>query len=86
MRPIIGIFADVDDDRISGIKFPYVSAIENAGCIPVLIPYTEKDETVDSLIELCHGFLFSGGPDVDPIHYGEGRKSTFNPLSAQSFK
>ena len=76
MKPLIGIFADVDDDRMSGIKFPYVSAIENSGGVPVLIPYVEKDETMDALLSLCHGFLFSGGLDIDPIHYGEERKST----------
>lgn len=72
MKPIIGICCTyIDEERLSGIKEGYYSAIEEIGGIPILLPVVEKEETLDSYIEMIDGLLLSGGVDVDPSYYGE---------------
>ena len=51
MRPKIGLLVAVDDDRNSSLKDTYVRAVEEAGGIPVLLPYTEDPETLSALSE-----------------------------------
>jgi len=46
----------------------YVSAIERAGGIPLIIP-PAGDMTV--LLEAIDGLIISGGPDVSPDQYGQ---------------
>jgi putative glutamine amidotransferase len=73
VKPLIGILGEIDNSFKAKINYPYVRAIEASGGIPVLLPYMECDETVEALVALCDGFLFTGGADVDPAHYGEER-------------
>ena len=74
MKPIIAIFGAVNDDNASTFQHAYSYAIEKMGAIPILIPYTENEETISETVSLCDGFLFSGGVDVEPIKYGEETK------------
>ena len=76
MKPIIGLLAEVDTDKKNGLNYSYSAAIELAGGIPVLLPYTENEETCLDYITLCDGFVFTGGADIDPKHYGEEIKPT----------
>lgn len=71
MRPIIGVLAEVDNEFTTKVLNTYVHAIEKCGGIPVLFPYVEKDETVERMVALCDGFLFTGGVDIHPMRYGE---------------
>ena len=74
MFPIIAIIGAVDDDKTITLQNAYTAAIENAGAIPVVIPYTDKDEALDFYAELCDGVLFSGGCDIEPKKFGEEKK------------
>ena len=71
MRPIIGILAEVEDTGYSGVKNAYINSIENAGGLPLLLPFIKRDGAVESFVSLCDGFLFTGGADIDPTRYGE---------------
>ena len=71
MKPIIGILAEVDDEQTTHLLHTYVSAIEAAGGLPLLLPYVEDAEAVSDFVRLCDGFCFTGGMDVDPARYGE---------------
>ena len=71
MKPNIGLFATVDNERLTSVLNPYIRAVELTGATPIIIPYLEGDEALDALIELCDGFIFTGGVDIDPCHYGE---------------
>lgn len=71
MKPIIGIFPMVSPDGNSYIKPDYVSAIERAGARAILLPVTHEAEAIDGFIDMCDGFLFAGGPDIEPVRYGE---------------
>lgn len=80
MKPIIGVFAEVDEEKKSGVMAPYISAIEKSGGIPMLLPYVESDETLESFMEICQGFFFTGGADIHPMRYGEEMKETCGEL------
>ena len=69
--PIIGIIASAKDvdDLTSTTTYP--KAIEQAGGIPIVLPCGENFEMYDRFIDLCDGFLFTGGCDIHPARYGE---------------
>ena len=53
------------------VQNPYIYAIEMSGGIPILLPYTRECKTVEHLVDICDGFFFTGGVDIDPKRYGE---------------
>ena len=71
MKPIVGIFAEIDDEKAARVMHAYVHAIEIAGGTPLLLPYIEDDEVLARAIALCNGIFFTGGPDIEPKRYGE---------------
>ena len=76
MNPIIGILAEIDGEKTVKIQDTYVKAVERQGGIPIVIPYAAADETLTQFINICDGFIFTGGADIDPRHYGEAKKET----------
>ena len=73
--PIIAILAQIDDEKNTKLADAYTDAIESAGGVPIIFPYSENEKTIDALVELCDGFLFSGGSDIEPEFYGEQRSA-----------
>ena len=71
MKPIIGITPEIAEDGKVSLNYAYTHAIEAAGGIPLVLPCTEDEGLLDRLAELCHGFAFSGGEDIEPARYGE---------------
>ena len=71
MLPVIGLLAEIDDECAARVMRSYAEAIEDNGALPLLLPYIENDEAVDRFIDVCDGFLFTGGVDVEPRKYGE---------------
>jgi gamma-glutamyl-gamma-aminobutyrate hydrolase PuuD len=74
-RPVIGITSYAQDARWGVWHLPaalvplaYVDAIERAGGRAVLIPPVEED--VEETLDALDAIVFSGGADVDPLHYG----------------
>lgn len=79
MRPMIGIGYDM---ACCDLK-DYIYSVEKAGGTPVLIPVTEKLETMSSLFDQLDGLLLAGGTDIDPLLYGENPKfglGNVNPM------
>ena len=71
-RPVIGIVPLVDIQRESYWMLPgYMDGVAEAGGLPLMLPLTDDEKQIDQLTELCNGFLFTGGQDVDPSIYGE---------------
>ena len=71
MRPIIGVLAEIDNELSTKVLNTYIHAIEMSGGIPILFPYVVECKTIEHLIDICDGFLFTGGVDIDPKRYGE---------------
>lgn len=68
-RPLIGITCGTSgkgDPVKYGQNRSYVRAVEQAGGVPLLIP---PQSSVEELIQVLDGIVFSGGGDLDPSHY-----------------
>ena len=70
-KPLIGIVPLVDAPRDSYWMLPgYMQGVEQAGGVPIMLPLTDEDAVLRQLVELCDGFLLTGGQDVSPALYG----------------
>lgn len=49
----------------------YVQRVSDSGAVPMLIPSIEKEENIETLLDLADGVLLIGGRDYDPADYGE---------------
>ena len=75
-RPVVGIIGNSHllNDRYpvhSGGTMNSAAIAEVAGCLPLLIPTDPAFVRVEELLEICDGFLLTGGrPNVHPSEYG----------------
>lgn len=53
------------------LNHDYVKAIENAGGVPYILPLVQDTAIIRQMASEMDGFLFTGGEDVNPLHYGE---------------
>ncbi len=76
-RPIIGIIGNhylINDEypTHAGGVMNSCAVSRVAGCLPMIVPSDPTLVTVDELLEVCDGFLLTGGrPNVHPEEYGE---------------
>ncbi len=67
-QPLIGITSSLTRNRagslICQVGQAYINAIENAGGTALILPITQSDKTLDSLISQLNGIVFSGGGDI----------------------
>lgn len=72
MKPVIGVTPLYDDKR-GNLLVPsgYMDALMACGAMPVILPLTDGEQDVRELLDMCRGFLFTGGHDVAPGLYGE---------------
>ena len=71
-KPLIGILPLYDSIKKSLWMYPgYPEGITAAGGIPVILSILNRDEDIEAIADRLDGFVFSGGQDVDPLHYGE---------------
>jgi putative glutamine amidotransferase len=86
-RPVIGLSCDWLDSPTGprhSIRDSYVSAIINAGGLPLIIPATNDQTVLYALYRMLDGLLFTGGADIDPAVYGESLTGTEeNGISAE---
>ena len=76
-RPIVGIIGNhylLNDEypahAAGTMNSDAVSAV--CGAMPLIVPSDPKYVSVDELMAVCHGFVFTGGrPNVHPSEYGE---------------
>ncbi|MCX7572259.1 gamma-glutamyl-gamma-aminobutyrate hydrolase family protein [Tumebacillus sp. DT12] len=75
MRPIIGVtgYLHPYSRDVDGVFAGegYTNGLAKAGAAPVVIPYLEEEEEIRALAHRLDGLLLSGGPDMDPILFGE---------------
>lgn len=71
MKPIIGITACQEEQKIYKTNNTYVRAVVRAGGIPVLLPIATPLEDCAKIAALVDGFLVPGGVDMAPQYFGE---------------
>ena len=72
MKPVIGVMPLFDEEKDSIWMVPgYMEGIRRAGGIPLMVPLWCEGEDLEQINDICAGFLFTGGQDVDPHLYGE---------------
>ncbi|MEM9576033.1 MAG: gamma-glutamyl-gamma-aminobutyrate hydrolase family protein [Pseudomonadota bacterium] len=76
-RPVVGIIGNYallnEEYPVHAAGLMNTRAIaEVSGCLPLVIPADPDFVTVEELLTICDGFLFTGGrPNVHPAEYGE---------------
>lgn len=76
-RPVVGIIGNTNllngtYPVHSGGAMNSHAVSEVSGCLPLIIPSDPRYVSVAELLELCDGFLLTGGrPNVHPSEYGE---------------
>lgn len=71
MKKIVGIsFGGGTDEGVYRLNANYIKSIIYAGAIPVML-LDSNNEDIVQMVELCDGIVLSGGPDIDPVIYGE---------------
>ncbi|MCL1946086.1 MAG: gamma-glutamyl-gamma-aminobutyrate hydrolase family protein [Chitinivibrionia bacterium] len=74
-RTIIGVLPLWDEKKDSVWMLPgYMQGLEEAGGAPIILPLTASEETLKNTAEICDGFLFTGGHDVNPERYGQKKR------------
>lgn len=51
------------------VSADYSEAVLAAGGLPIILP--PQDGTIDQILDLVDGLIFSGGADIDPALYGD---------------
>jgi len=64
--------------RELALGWSYLRAVEAAGGLPVIMPPLD-DEAVEPLLGRLDGICLSGGPDIDPSHYGADPHPALGP-------
>ena len=76
-RPIVGIIGNsyLLNDQYpthAGGTMNSAAISEVSGCLPMIVPSDPRYVSVEELLEVCDGFLLTGGrPNVHPEEYGE---------------
>ena len=82
MKPLIGITGAIGYHLLSTEMYHvpqplqqlndyYVTCVERAGGIPVILPVFEDPELAKAAVDRVDGVILSGGPDIDPKLYGQ---------------
>jgi putative glutamine amidotransferase len=72
MKQIVGVLPLWDDEKNSIWMLPgYLDGVREAGGLPIIFPLTDDERELDQLVNMCDGFLFTGGQDVSPELYQE---------------
>ena len=70
-KPLIALIPQVDESGRWWMNPDYLNSVSRAGGIGVVLPVTCDDGELAEIARRFDGFLFTGGPDVDPAYYGQ---------------
>ena len=73
-KPIIGINCKIvtdAGDTYYKLDRNYVRSVERAGGLPVMMPALQTPEEISAFLDRVDGFLFTGGPDINPSRWKE---------------
>ncbi|NOX96470.1 MAG: gamma-glutamyl-gamma-aminobutyrate hydrolase family protein [Nitrospirae bacterium] len=81
-KPVIGISTGLElqegdpNHWHQTLDLDYVRLIEENGMIPFLLPFTQKEDVEEEIMDRLDGLLVSGGEDIHPRFYGEVLKES----------
>lgn len=80
-RPVIGITCD-HNAACTQYLLPhsYAKAVEDAGGMPLLLPYRVGSSLIPQLVDALDGIVLSGGNDLDPSAWSESRHPNAVPV------
>lgn len=87
-KPVVGIIGNShlvnDEYPVQAVGVSNIEAVaELTGAVPLLVPALPSVAAVAEIIDVCDGFVFTGGrPNVHPSHYGHApteKHGTFDP-------
>ena len=82
-KPIIALTPSYDlEGDFLRMNPTYTDAVSAAGGTPVILPLTLSDEELQAVAGLFDGFLFTGGPDVNPLIFGEETRAGCGAVSS----
>src|SRR5690625_3328460 len=70
MQLLIGITPNMKDDQYNVAQI-HSDIMENLDAIPFILPYIEKEKTIDSVVTKLDGLYVTGGDDIDPTFFNE---------------
>lgn len=89
MPPLIGLLCNLTDPE-GGAHSPrdtavhaYVEAVLAAGGAPLLLPCVDAPEAIREALAVVRGLLITGGPDVDPAHFGQQPRRELGGVSPE---
>ena len=80
-KPLIALIPQMDDEGRWWMNPDYMESVLRAGGVPVMLPMTTDAEDLEQIARQFDGFLFTGGPDVDPVHYGREKLETCGKIT-----
>lgn len=87
MTPLIAIVTQTEINRFgllsNAVATTYSDAVEKAGGLPVIFPFSRNRLTAAMTARRVDGFIFPGGADVDPVLYGETPIPALGPVNRE---
>lgn len=72
--PVVAVTATIreeEEPRRVRLNAAYLTALENAGLVPLVIPPLADPAAADRILAAVDGLLLTGGEDVAPEYFGE---------------
>ncbi len=82
--PLIGVSTSITVDTSperAYVNTAYLSAIQAAGGIPVLLPPRLDGDALATLWRRLEGLVLTGGGDIDPARFGEARHAATDDVA-----
>lgn len=71
MKTKIGIVICGLENKRQYVSDAYIQAVKSVGGLPIILPLIKSKTVIQEYVNLCDGFLFCGGGDINPLLFGQ---------------